>query len=248
MFELKITIDAPELSGAINALALAIAGSSKALPVAPAVQEKQEKPEAKKESKKPTEETVEKKTDFKKETIAELDKFGITAPKKWDLETLEKALVTIQENNLEHTPGDLCKACGGTGISTKGTPCGACEGSGVKPVTKDEGGTPEDLFAPDEEQEEMNLDDVTSDDAPEEEEEEEVSLDDIRTLAHAVVKSTPENPTLGKNKLGACLKKVGATNLTGATQEQLKEILPLLEKNAGKTLEEVLAEASTKPV
>lgn len=72
---------------------------------------------------------------------------------------------------------------------------------------------------------------------------EDVSLDDVRTLAHAVIKSTPDNPATGKAALGGCLKTVKAKNLTDATPAQLNKIVPMLEEYIGKTLAEVLAEA-----
>ena len=66
--------------------------------------------------------------------------------------------------------------------------------------------------------------------------------DDVRSLATHML-STAENTALAKTKLGACLKKVGATSITEATPGQLVELVPLLEKNAGCTLAEALAAA-----
>lgn len=69
---------------------------------------------------------------------------------------------------------------------------------------------------------------------------EEISVDDVRTLAHAVINSSPEK---GKMALQGILKLHKAKNLTSATQKQLQKIVPELEKYLGKTLAEVLAEA-----
>ena len=92
------------------------------------------------------------------------------------------------------------------------------------------------------EAEEVDLDDITADDAGTDEgDAEEVNVADVRTVAHALVKSTPKIAD-GKAKLGACLKEVGAPNLTDATKDQLKEIVPLIEESLGKKLSEVLAE------
>lgn len=73
---------------------------------------------------------------------------------------------------------------------------------------------------------------------------EDISLDDVRTLAHAVIKSDPENAAKGKVTLGGCLKMVKAENLTKATQKQLNKIVPMLEEYLGKSIAEVLAEAA----
>ena len=80
----------------------------------------------------------------------------------------------------------------------------------------------------------------------EEEEEEEVFPDvaEVRMLAAAVVKSQNGNTALGKGFLQNCLDAVGAGNLTHATKGQLKEIVPLMEEHAGKTLEQVVSETS----
>ena len=78
------------------------------------------------------------------------------------------------------------------------------------------------------------------------EEEEEVFPDvaEVRMLAAAVVKGQNGNTALGKGFLQNCLDAVGAGNLTEATKGQLKEIVPLMEEHAGKTLEQVVSETS----
>jgi hypothetical protein len=99
--------------------------------------------------------------------------------------------------------------------------------------------------APTEDTEETAPEDTSADDTPEEPDGDEISIDDVRTLAHALVRglATEEEPKRGNKKLGACLKEVGAANLTSATQAQLKKIVPLLEEGAGKTLSEAVAES-----
>jgi len=67
---------------------------------------------------------------------------------------------------------------------------------------------------------------------------------EVRMLAAAVVKSQNGNTALGKGFLQNCLDAVGAGNLTHATKGQLKEIVPLMEEHAGKTLEQVVSETS----
>ncbi len=76
--------------------------------------------------------------------------------------------------------------------------------------------------------------------------EEEVFPDvaEVRMLAAAVVKGQNGNTALGKGFLQNCLDAVGAGNLTHATKGQLKEIVPLMEEHAGKTLEQVVSETS----
>ena len=75
------------------------------------------------------------------------------------------------------------------------------------------------------------------------EEAEEVSLDDVRTLAHVVIKPTPDNPVKGKSALGGMLKLVKAERISTCSQKQLVKLVTMLEEYIGKTLAEVLAEA-----
>ena len=78
-------------------------------------------------------------------------------------------------------------------------------------------------------------------------------LDEVRMLASYVVKNQEDfdgtTSSLGKTKLGACLKKVGAKSITLLFDEEdadtkVVEFVALLENNAGKSLEEVVAETS----
>jgi len=174
----------------------------------------------------------------KKALAAEIKALGGTPPERGSVAKFEAALAAAKEateetgTDTEEIPGETEEIPGETEAVE---PIGAIE-------TDTEWETAEPDNGPDVEYEDadkgVDVDDVTADDA---DNTLAYSLDDVRTLAHAVVKSTPDNPTLGKTKLGACLKKVGAKNLTDATPEQLAAIVPLMEKNIGKSLAEVLA-------
>jgi len=72
---------------------------------------------------------------------------------------------------------------------------------------------------------------------------EDVFLDDVRTLAYAVIRKNPDNENKGKMALQGCLKQVKAKKVSEATPKQLNALVPLLEEYLGKSLAEVLAEA-----
>ena len=78
-----------------------------------------------------------------------------------------------------------------------------------------------------------------------------MTLEEARMLAGYVVKNQDDfdgkSSTLGKTKLGACLKKVGAVSITALFEDspgEVAEFVKLLEGNAGKTLAEVVAETT----
>lgn len=62
----------------------------------------------------------------------------------------------------------------------------------------------------------------------------------VRKLAKRVLDQ--DDAELGETQLAAALKKVGCTSVSAATDAELKQLVPLLEKNAGCTL----AEANTE--
>lgn len=93
---------------------------------------------------------------------------------------------------------------------------------------------------------EPNIDDITAD---EETQVKAPTLAEVRMLAVIVLKATTgkdgeENEDLGKTKLRACLKTVGAASLSDATPEQLTKIVPLLENCAGVKLADAVAKTT----
>lgn len=71
----------------------------------------------------------------------------------------------------------------------------------------------------------------------------ECTYDNVVILAKALANFTPDNQELGTTRVRACLKAVGAKTITDCDKDQLCDIVPLLEKNLGKTFAEVLAVA-----
>lgn len=78
------------------------------------------------------------------------------------------------------------------------------------------------------------------------------TLEEVRMLAGYVVRNQNDDDEkcgLGKAKVRACLKKVRAESITAlfeTSPEKAPEFVTLLERNAGKTLSEVVAETTAE--
>ena len=78
-----------------------------------------------------------------------------------------------------------------------------------------------------------------------------VTLEEVRMLAGYMVKNQEDfdgkSSSMGKTKLGACLKKVGAGSVTDLFEnhpDKVNDFVSFLENNAGKTLAEAVAETT----
>ena len=80
-----------------------------------------------------------------------------------------------------------------------------------------------------------------------------VTLEEVRMLAGYMVKNQEDfdgkSSSMGKTKLGVCLKKVGAGSVTDLFEnhpDKVNDFVSFLENNAGKTLAEAVAETTAE--